>query len=310
MANAYGLFWNSQSSDRTYDADSFSEWLQKFFTTGVFQNELQVTASSGMDVSVGTGYANINGKVRFFDTATTFTMDTADGSNPRIDTIVVERDDTNRIIQLKKVKGDLNGSNPSPKAPVRSGGIYQIVLAEIRVNAGVTAITTANITDKRPDSSVCGWVTGTVQQLDLSQIMAQSEAEIDAWFQNMKDQLSEDAAINLQNQIDALDDEVEDLQGATTITTGTMLVAGWNSTTKIYSFETDYPVASCDLEIELNGDALRAMSSTDADAVCDAWAAADIKGSASTNDVWAKGDLPTVALPIIIKATAKLGGGA
>ena len=39
MANAYGLFWNSVSSDRVYDADSFAEWLNKFFTTGVFNGE-------------------------------------------------------------------------------------------------------------------------------------------------------------------------------------------------------------------------------------------------------------------------------
>lgn len=48
MANdEYGYFWNSNEHDRVYDADSFSNWLRKFFTTGVFQNDLQVTADRG-----------------------------------------------------------------------------------------------------------------------------------------------------------------------------------------------------------------------------------------------------------------------
>ena len=105
MANAYGLFWNSVSSDRVYDADSFAEWLNKFFTTGLFNGELQVLSSGGMVVEVQTGYANINGKVRFFDTPDSITLDPAGGTYPRIDTIVVERNDTNREILLYLSKG-------------------------------------------------------------------------------------------------------------------------------------------------------------------------------------------------------------
>ena len=112
MADQYGLFWNSINSDRTYDADSFAEWLRKFFTTGIFNGEMQVTPSTGMTVSVAPGYANLNGKVRFFDAIQTFTLDPASGSYPRIDTIVVRSDSTNRIITTEYVKGAYSGNNP------------------------------------------------------------------------------------------------------------------------------------------------------------------------------------------------------
>lgn len=201
MANQYGLFWNSENSDRLYDADSFSEWLRKFFTTGVFNGELQVQASSGMAVTVGTGYANINGKVRFFDTAENITISPASGSYPRIDTIVVERNDTDREITVKYVQGDYNGQNPSPTAPVRSANIYQIVLAQIYVGVGVTEITQANITDTRANTTLCGWVVGTVDEVDVEQMTAQAQAAFDAWFATIQDVLDEDTAGHLQTEI-------------------------------------------------------------------------------------------------------------
>lgn len=209
MANQYGLFWNSQNGDRLYDADSFSELFQKFFTTGVFNGDLQVVSTGGMDVTVQTGYCCINGKVRFFDTADQITISPASGTYPRIDTIVIERDDTNRTITIKSVTGSYSGTNPEPTEPVRAGGIYQIVLAQIYVGVGVVELTQADITDKRPDTDVCGWVVGTVDEVDVEQMTAQAQADFMAWYQEMKDQLSEDAAGHLQEEIDALSEDLD-----------------------------------------------------------------------------------------------------
>ena len=189
----HALFYNSVDHDRVYNADSFSDWLKKFFTTGVFTGDLFVSASSSMNVSVGAGYVNVNGKVMIFDAATPLTLEPANGVYPRIDTIVIERNDTDRDITLKVVTGDYaNLNDPVPTPPVRSGAVYQLVLAQIYVGAGVTEITQANITDTRADSSLCGIVTGTVQEMDFSQFVAQFnayyeefqdtyEADFDAW---------------------------------------------------------------------------------------------------------------------------------
>lgn len=229
MANQYGLFWNSVSSDRLYDADSFSEWLKKFFTTGVFNGDLQVLAASGMDVTVQTGYANIEGKVRFFDTATTFTLAPASGTYPRIDTIVVERNDTDREITVKYVQGTYSGNTPTPTAPVRAAGVYQIVLAQIYVAVGATEIAQGNITDTRPNNTLCGWVVGTVDRVDVEQMTAQVQDEMETWFEGMKDQLSEDAAINLQNQINTINSEI-----AITEVPVTLLASGWDADDDTY----------------------------------------------------------------------------
>ena len=207
MADSYGLFWNSVNSDRLYDADSFAEWLRKFFTTGVFEGELQVTSAGGMDVSVSSGYANIGGKVRFFDSATRLTLATAGATYPRIDTLVVERNDTDRQITIKAITGTYS-ANPTATAPVRANNIYQIVLAQIYVAAGATSITQAAITDTRKDTSLCGIVAATVKNPDFGQWYAQNESQFSEWFAAMKGQLTTDAAGNLQTEIDALKETV------------------------------------------------------------------------------------------------------
>lgn len=196
LADNKGYFWNSERGDRKYDAGSFEKWLKKFFTSGVFANELYTTATTGMGISVSSGYCNCDGKVRLFESPSTFTIATAGATNPRIDTVVIERNDANREITMKIVQGAY-AENPVATAPVREGGIYQLVLAEIYVGAGVSTITQANITDKRTDSTVCGYVTGTVTEISWAQITSQwetyiaqfkatREADFDAWVLETK----------------------------------------------------------------------------------------------------------------------------
>lgn len=210
----YPLFYNSVEDDRVYDADSFSDWLKKFFTTGVFNGELSVTASGGMGISVASGYCNINGKVMMFNT-TPLTVGTADASYYRIDSVIIERNDTQRNFILKIVQGNVGSeSTVTGVTPVRAGGIYQLIIARILVKPGATAITQADITDTRADASLCGIVASTVTQMDFTQFSAQFEAYLDdfksgqqadfeAWFAGIQDVLDEDTAGHLQNEIDA-----------------------------------------------------------------------------------------------------------
>lgn len=212
MSNQYGWFWNSNSGDRTYNADSFEDWLKPFFQNGVFTGGMQTTASgSDMVITVSSGTAYINGKVRTFDTDTSFTLAAASSAYPRIDTVVVERNDTDRQITLKVVQGKYSGSTASPTAPVRTGGVYQLVLAQIAVGAGVTKITASDITDTRINSNLCGYVAATIDNPDFEQWYTQNEAQFDEWFNEMKDQLSTDAAGHLQNEVDALETTVDGL---------------------------------------------------------------------------------------------------
>ena len=172
----FGLFWDSDGGDRTYSADSFERWLSKFFTSGVFNGDLQVTASSGMTLEVSAGYTNANGKVKFWNAPFNVTLDAANSTYPRIDTVVIRRDNVNRQITCEKVTGQYSGDTPQPTAPTRNNEIFELVLAQIYIPAGSTEVIGSNITDTRPDTSLCGYITGTVEELDFSAFTAQFEA--------------------------------------------------------------------------------------------------------------------------------------
>lgn len=214
-AESYGYFWNSSGGDRTYNADDFALWLQKFFTTGVFTGDLAVTADGAtMDVTIAPGYANVAGKVGMFTASEALTLETADGTYDRIDNIVVECNYSDRTFAIKAVTGTPASSPVAPDV-TRDSSAYQLVIAQVTVAAGATYITQAAVTDTREDSDLCGIVAGTVDEIDFTQITAQfeayyaeftatNEANFLAWFEEMKDQLTEDAAGALQAEVDTL----------------------------------------------------------------------------------------------------------
>ncbi len=230
---SYSLFYNSQNGDRIYDADSFEHLLKRFFTSGVFSGSCQVLADgNGMTCVVGTGYANCDGKVRFFFESTNLSFANAHATYDRIDTVVIERNDTDREITCKVVQGTYSAS-PVPKAPVRENGVFQLVLAEVYIAAGTTGITQSMITDKRPTASVCGYVMCAVDTPDFSELYAQFESQADelidsrteevdtwyettteafaAWFEEIRDQLDDDQAGHLQNEIDEINSTLESI---------------------------------------------------------------------------------------------------
>lgn len=239
-------FFNSVSGDRTYKAEDWASYFASLVGNGIFptpSTNLQVIAGEGMNVTVKTGRAWING---YFYTNTsdfTLTLNTADGVLKRIDRIVVRWDFTNRLISIK-VKSSTSSSSPSAPALQRDAGIYELCIADVAVNAGVTNIGQANITDRRLDISLCGIVAALVDQIDTTAFNAQMEAwlveyqnildneyvefqgsmnsfknnsaeDFNTWFQGIQDVLDEDTAGNLLNLINGKVD-IEDGKGLST----------------------------------------------------------------------------------------------
>lgn len=192
--------------DRVYSAERFAEYFAAFIANGVFPDpatNLQVVANvpRDMTVLVKSGLGWINGYYCNNDGNYPLTISPASGTLPRVDAVVLRWSRSNRSISLE-VKTGVATSSPSAPSLERSADNYELMLASIEVVAGATSIAQANITDKRPDSSVCGWVKGVVDQVDTTNLFAQYDAAFQEWFDNIKSQLSGNIATNLQNQID------------------------------------------------------------------------------------------------------------
>lgn len=201
----YGFFNAKQDSsgnyDRTYNAEDFTTLFSLFMTDGVFSNptnQLQVTAGSGTNVVVNTGHAFIDG--HWYKLKSNATLSVANtGSSNTTFAIVVKLDTSNRTITLKAI-------NQNKVIPQNTKIIIQnaLVLALVDVKSGASSISNANIRDTRSDTKMCGFVTGTVDQIDTTNLFNQFQSSFDTWFNSIKNKLTTDQAGNLQTQINKI----------------------------------------------------------------------------------------------------------
>lgn len=155
--------------DRSYLAEDFAGYFSSFIVNGVFKElggKLEVTINSGMSIKVKSGVAWVNGYRYENDNDLTFTLENANGTLSRIDSVVVRLDITNREIKIHVKKGSLSTSPITPTI-TRNNDIYELQLATVRVNANTAVLTQSMITDERADKNVCGWVTAVGSQQTL-----------------------------------------------------------------------------------------------------------------------------------------------
>lgn len=93
-----------------------------------------------------------------------------------------------------------------------------------------------------------------------------------------------------------VDTAVSAKQSKPTITSATLAVASWSN--GVYSFESTYPNASYNIDVEPDG-------YTITDAQFKAWNEAKIVGNSNGNTIKALGTVPTVAIPVVVRATPK-----
>lgn len=173
--------------DRKYNANDYCDNLAVVISNGVLRgvdDDLKVTAA-GMVVSVGVGRAWINGHYYVNDTAYSFAAVSAPAGGTRYDRVFLRlnKDLAVRSVSLVYQQGTA-GNNPTKPAPVRTGNIYDIVLADIYVGTNATSVT---VTDTRGNASLCGWVYSTSGDNSFFKSL---DAAFNEWFEEKKDTLS------------------------------------------------------------------------------------------------------------------------
>ncbi len=157
-------FFNSSDGDRIYDAADFAAYFGGLVSNGVFYmtaTNLQVSPSIGLAVIVAAGSAWING-YRYENTdVLNLPLTTANGSNPRIDRIVVRLSQISRSVQIAIVDGT-PAASPLAPALTRTSDVYELCLADVLVPTAATSIVTNNILDTRLNTSLCGLVNSLV----------------------------------------------------------------------------------------------------------------------------------------------------
>lgn len=216
--------------DRAYLADDFARYFRAFISSGVFMKQptnLQVIANGDMAVKLMPGAMIIDGYRYDVESEIIIQLDPADGVLNRIDRISATWSKEDRDIHYTLQKGTPS-YEPIPPVCRRTADCKDYVVADIYIGAGSILINQADITDQRLNSEVCGLAVA-FSEIDTTSIFNQFEnyfsnykefvdeeykefaKTVMAWFDNMKDQLSDDAAVHLQNQIDDIVTEIQEI---------------------------------------------------------------------------------------------------
>lgn len=162
--------------DRAFDSTDLREIYKTYFSTGYFATpgtSLQVVAGTGLNAVVKAGKCNIEGTLGFMTEDAQITFPEADKTNPRIDTVVARLDlaQEARNISILVVQGIAKVA-PTRTELVRNETVYDIGLADVRVEPNAAAISQDKITDTRMDPERCG-VANPFAKLDTDGLFAQ-----------------------------------------------------------------------------------------------------------------------------------------
>lgn len=184
-----------------------------------------------MSVKINPGFAICNGCLKLEENARTLSIAKADSDYSRIDTVVLRLDNnvSERNCEFYVVAGT---PAASPVQPVltRNETVWELGLANLLIRKGTTKLGNSYITDTRLDSERCGVISSISEfdtsalyqqiQADLAEFQENEQAEFAVWFEEIKNQLSGDAAGNLQVQIEVERQRVNNLirmeEGSTT----------------------------------------------------------------------------------------------
>lgn len=170
MSVTYGFFNAQQVNgdyDRKYGADELAEYFASLIGNGISADVtdcFKITPVSGMQISINAGYAWINGYWVKNDSAVIKTLAVAPSANSRKDSIVLRFSKADRSIELFVVQGDAS-STPSFKPLTRTSDVYELMIGYITITAGISAITSAMITDTRENTDYCGIISTFSQRV-------------------------------------------------------------------------------------------------------------------------------------------------
>lgn len=149
----HSRFFNSTEEDRReYTAGEFAEYFSRFLINGIYPDGQNVTlepvAGGGLDVTIGEGFAIVEGYLYKNDEPLNKALRAADSNFDRIDRVVIRLDVVARTVTVK-VKEGIPASVPQAPSLENGAIIKELPLCRVRVRSRATGITAQDMTDER-----------------------------------------------------------------------------------------------------------------------------------------------------------------
>ena len=198
-------FFNSVNGDRLYNADQMSRIFEGLITDGVYEsvaNKLAVQPNSGMTIQIATGRGWFGRHWVNNDSEYKLTVAQSDVILNRYVAVVIKVDDTDAVRDaVPYLKYSDFATTPEKPTMTRTETVKEYCLAYIYIKAGATAITASDIEDTRANESLCGWVTGLIEQLSSATLFDQFTAIFNNWFSGLQDIINENTETMLVNAL-------------------------------------------------------------------------------------------------------------
>lgn len=165
MKEFSGYFNGKPGQVLQYIDAEFAKHIMAMVTDGVAgATALKVLPVAGaMKVKIDYGLAIVQGTVYAleYDGGAAHTVSIgAAGTAPRIDRVVLRLHKADAKHSIMVLAG-APGTDPQPPELTRTGGVYDLSLAAVRVEPGVVEVAADKILDERIDESVCGYICAT-----------------------------------------------------------------------------------------------------------------------------------------------------
>lgn len=196
------LFWDAQQNedgtlDRVYNSDDFAAMFSGFWGDGIIPNVstalLVEPIENSFAVVVNPGDAFIEGRFYQNTEDKQFTL-TNGNAEERVDYIALRFDSEKRSVYLKYLEGAEGQGSP---LYARSSSLFDLLLAKITVPANAQYLTDEMVEDLRGTAD-CPWIN---LRFDLDAITSSFQA----WYDNIRELLDKDTAVQLQKSIEGLE---------------------------------------------------------------------------------------------------------
>lgn len=204
MAFTYG-FYDALDHDRKYSATQMSRIFDTLLNDGVFSHVDGIygtVAGEGLQVIVKPGLAWFDHTWNENDSSMPLSLAPADVTLTRYDAVVLEVNSADRTNSIKIVTGTAAVS-PTKPTMLNTDTLHQHALAYVKVAGGATSIQAVDI-EITVGTSACPFATGILSTASIEVLFQGWQEDFDTWFDNLKAQLTDDVAANLQRQIDEL----------------------------------------------------------------------------------------------------------
>lgn len=211
---SYG-FYNSLNGDRKYNAEQMSSIFDGVIVDGIFENVGEIFATvpgAGLEVIVKTGRAWFKHTWSLNDTWMPLALSEPDVYRNRIDAVVLEvnHDINVRKNELKIVEGEPAVVGVKPTM-IHNENVDQYALAYVTVKPFATSILEEDIEIMVGRGDV-PFVTCPLKTIPITDLFNQWNGEFSTWFNNLKAQLTDNVVTNLQSQITANKEQLDDIQ--------------------------------------------------------------------------------------------------